>query len=478
MELMNSINLLILKAIGIGIVALLLSIIYKVFIKSKGDASTGSKKINATIKGSGLSKDKAAKGIIFGKKGKDKIFLESNQEGHIAIFGGSGKGKTTAILIPSLRAWDGGALTIDISGDISKNVKDERNMIFSPTEPESSCLYNIFYLIDKEPDSNEKRELLEQLANTIIDVPAKANDAQLYFAGTARKLFLASLIAFYNLGLDFVDICKTVFFASVMDLLEMIYITKNALAWSYVASMKYENEKNIAGSKSLLNDKIKIFADNVNMEKVLRRPCMIPEGKLEESFYPNVLEDRKVFIKIPDKKQEIYSSLLRVLVGQSLEYIGGRKFTPGKDKRILLGLDEFASLGHCDIIPGFRKFRKNGANICILTQSLADIDLMYHEKERQVMLDNCKYIVVLNAIDNGTREYFSNLVGKEDITSISKTETKNGGSTSTSTQKDYAIPPEAWKLLDKELVVIHPGGYIKLRKNYYWEGKIRDEQVC
>ena len=43
---------------------------------------------------------------------------------------------------------------------------------------------------------------------------------------------------------------------------------------------------------------------------------------------------------------------------------------------------------------------------CILTQSLVDIDLVYSEKERKVILDNSKYIVVLDATDNGTREYF------------------------------------------------------------------------
>ena len=37
------------------------------------------------------------------------------------IYGGSGLGKTSAVLIPTLRSWTGSSFTIDISGDISRN---------------------------------------------------------------------------------------------------------------------------------------------------------------------------------------------------------------------------------------------------------------------------------------------------------------------------------------------------------------------
>ena len=65
------------------------------------------------------------------------------------------------------------------------------------------------------------------------------------------------------------------------------------------------------------------------------------------------------------------------------------------------------------MLAPFRKFRKNGCNLCILTQSLVDIDLVYSEKERKVILDNSNYIVVLGATDNSTREYFSNFDWEE-----------------------------------------------------------------
>ena len=112
---------------------------------------------------------------------------------------------------------------------------------------------------------------------------------------------------------------------------------------------------------------------------------------------------------VPDKKQEFYSLFCNIVVTQMLDYIGQRPYDRSRDKRILLALDEFASLRHLEILGPMRKFRKNGANICILTQSLADIDLEYSRDERKVILDNCTYTVVLSGNDPETRTYFSDL---------------------------------------------------------------------
>lgn len=47
--------------------------------------------------------------------------------------GPSGTGKTSALLIPTLRSWQGTALVVDISGDISANVNTPNKIVFDPT---------------------------------------------------------------------------------------------------------------------------------------------------------------------------------------------------------------------------------------------------------------------------------------------------------------------------------------------------------
>ena len=271
---------------------------------------------------------------------------------------------------------------------------------------------------------------------------------------TARKMLRAAMIAFYSIGMDFIQICKQVYFTGYKELWDQIELTEHERAIGYIESLRGENEKNLAGAKSLLDEKIRLFADNPKMEKILRRPLY----EREESIYPARLEDIHLFLKIPDKKQEYYSTFMRVISGQVMEYISGRIYDKRKDKRILVALDEFASIGHFEVLSPFRKFRKNGANICILTQSLADIDLVYSEKERRVILDNSAYIVVLSANDSSTRQYFSELVGRE------QGHDKRGNE-----KREFAVQPEEWKEFTNHLVVILAGGYVKLKKNFYFK---------
>ena len=198
-------------AVAIFITVAILKLIY---LKLSGKPISKIAGARNTMLGSGLKKALAPHGFIFGFLKKNKVYLENTKEGHIAIFGGSGIGKTSALLIPTLREWNSPFFAIDISGDISKNVKlaDEEKVIIEPENPGNSVTYNVFYLIDKATDENDKRTMLEQLVMLIIDIPSNANDANLYFLETARKIFLAGLLAFYDIGLDFTDICKTIFF--------------------------------------------------------------------------------------------------------------------------------------------------------------------------------------------------------------------------------------------------------------------------
>ncbi len=466
----DKIQILMVKLILIAIVFLVIAIIYTRLRKKVGGIQGD--RVNTGLSGSGLIKAENPKGFIFGKIGRKKVALENNKEGHISIFGGSGKGKTSALLIPSLSAWDGPFFAIDISGDISRNVPagEKERVIISPDNPDESYTVDVFRGIDALRDENEKRTKLEELVNLIVDVPPTAKDADKYYLETARKIFLAAIIGFYDVGMDFIDICKQIFFNDVTQIAKLLEATENALAIAYIKPLLEENEKNVSGAKSALNGKIKLFADNIKMEKILRRPIIDFDGRIEpKSFYPALLEESQVFLKVPDKKQEYYSIFMHIVTGQIVDYISGRNFDPRRDKRILVALDEFASIGHLEVLSPFRKWRKNGANLCILTQSLADIDLIYSENERKVILDNSQYIVVLSANDNSTREYFSNMIGKETVKKESVSSSKQGKSVNKSEQREFAVNPEAWRSYEKHLIVIHPSGYIKLKKNFYFK---------
>ncbi len=466
MDLFANIDSLIWKLCAVGGIVLLVLAVVRLLLRGRSGSGSRKLKVQQTLKGSGLVADKTPNGFTFGRLGGKKVYLPCDGEGHIAIFGGSGQGKTSALLIPSLRVWQGPFFCIDISGDISSNVPCGHKVLLSPDDPEHSIIYNVFDEIDRAEDSDERRQLLEQLTFSILPMDIKISGAQRYFTETARKILLASLVAFYDKGLDFCEIMKVVFTHGPMELFQLIAAQKNQRAVGYIQTLAQENEKNIAGAKSTLDENIKLFADYSKVERVLRRPS----GAGEPYLAPSDLESFHIFLVVPDKKQEFYSLLCNIVVTQMLDYIGQRPYDRSRDKRILLALDEFASLRHLEILGPMRKFRKNGANICILTQSLADIDLAYSRDERKVILDNCAYTVVLSGNDPETRTYFSDLVGKEEHRKVSTTTGSRTDSTSTSLQEGYAIHPNTWKSLGEQLVVIHRTGYLKLRKNFYFKG--------
>lgn len=122
-----------------------------------------------------LSLKNKASGVIFGKFGTMVAYSPAGSEGHIAVFGGSGLGKTTAVLIPTLKSWSGTSFTIDISGDICKNVDMPHKLIYEPGNPNSTP-YNLFGAIDLMNNIDDQNEALEQLAFLMMPNDEKMSD--------------------------------------------------------------------------------------------------------------------------------------------------------------------------------------------------------------------------------------------------------------------------------------------------------------
>lgn len=402
-----------------------------------------------------------AHGIIFGQKKKGRVvFSPTDKEGHIAVFGGSGLGKTSALLIPTLRSWTGTSFTIDIAGDISKNVDMRNKMIYAPSAPDS-VPYNIFGLIDDLQSEDDKNEALEELAFLLMPDDEKMADAARFFTIEGRKILTASLIAFYHQGMDFVAICEKIIGSSWNKLFNDIDETGYKKAIQYINSFVGASEQNTAGCKQAADAVIKLFATNERVKSSIRRP-----RSYEVAFTPSKLEKNNVFVIVPDSKLKLYAPLLHIITAQSLEYFSNR--SEHKQNTILFCLDEFASFGRLEMTDALRKLRKKHIRIMVLTQSMADIDLIYGHDERMAMLNNFRFKAVLGADDTDTQEYFAKLIGQKDV---KKHSTSSNGSQTTKTKteaKEWVIAPADMARLGKHLILLHPDGYLKLRKNFYY----------
>lgn len=405
-------------------------------------------------------KEKAT-GIIFGKLRRKLIYSPTNSEGHAIVFGGSGLGKTSAILIPTLRSWNGTSFTIDISGDICKNVDMPNKLIYEPADPKSTP-YNIFGPIDQIKDVSDKNEALEQLALLIMPNDEKAADASRFFRTEGRKILTASLIALYHKKFDFIKICETIVGNNWKDLFTIIEETENKNAIQYINSFEGTSKQNTSGCKQNCDDALKLFATNEKVKSTIRRP-----KKKEVSFTPEMLEKHNVFVIIEDTKLKLYAPLMNIITAQSLEFFSTR--SNESKTMILFALDEFASFGRIEITEALRKLRKKHVRIIPLTQSMADIDLVYGREERMAMMNNFRFKVVLGADDTDTQEYFAKLIGYQDSKKHSKSTNENTTTMTESETKEFVVDPADLARLKDHLILLHPDGHIMLKKNFYFQ---------
>lgn len=392
-----------------------------------------------------------ARGILFGKKLSLLAYSPEQDEGHILVMGPSGTGKTSALLIPTLRSWQGTALVVDISGDISANVNTPNKIIFDPTA-ENCIPYDVFASINAVTDETERQERLEQLAYLLL--PDKANDSEagIFFCKNGRKMITAALICYYGMGWGFVQICEFFLGHDWRGLLNDIVKQQNPIANMFISSFVGASEQNTAGCKQAADDALKLFATNEKIKNALRK---VPS--YEKAISPATLETSSVYIYIPDEKLKIYGDLLRIITAQSMEYFSSRP--PENKQTILFCLDEFASFGKLQIVEGLRKLRKRRIRILVLTQSLADLDMIYGKDERIAMLSNFKFTVILGCKDTETQEYFSKMIGEK----------RSLLATDPSQKPQPIIKPADLAHLEQDLFVICDDGAIRLRKNFYFK---------
>ena len=405
-------------------------------------------------------------GIIFGRKKNKVLYSPVSAEQHAFVCAGTGKGKTSSILIPTLRSWSGSSLTIDISGDISKNCPDmPQKCVYEPENPET-IPYNIFATIDKMDDKNAQNEALCQLAILLLPEQPNAQDAARFFLQNGRKILMASFIAFYHIGMDFTEICRKILSTSWQELFAEIEDTGNEDSLMYLSGFVGANEANTSGCYQTVCDSINLFATNANVRNSVRRP-----EENEQALEPSMIEDCNIFVIVQDEKLELYSPLMNIIVSQFMQYISSR-ITTQESKKILLALDEYASL-HIDsgmILEATRKYRKRKCRLMILTQNLADLQILYGQDITRGLLGNFDDKVLLGGIgDLESLETFAKLIGYKETTKRSISRSQTGTSRTESEDKEFIIEPAELDRLGDKMVLISPEGHFILDKNFYYK---------
>ena len=420
-----------------------------------------------------------AEGLIFGLDSRGRyVYSPIDDELMLLIVGGSGSAKTSAAVIPSLKSIPHNTgLVLDISGDVSANVKPDNKLVFEPRDPDSYP-YNVFGHIDSLASEFPKistEELqyteLEKLAIQLMPEPAGGNDSAVYFCHGGRSFLTSALITGYADGKDFLEILTHFLQSSWSAVLREA--KESGIRQAIIPVAKYADsdpdDKNVTGCKESADSAVAALVSDPSLRYNLRRPF-----SNEIALTPKALETHLCFVRIQQDEIEKYKTLINLIITQSLDYLSVR---PDENKKaIVVAIDELPRFGRIPQLEGaLATLRKRHTRLIIVCQSISQLRSIYGNDDTDSIINNCGFQLLMSVNDPETQKYFADVIGQEERRKTSVTSGGIYGQVTQSTSKDehYIISPDELGRInaDDEAVLIHPGPghYMRLFKNPYYK---------
>lgn len=341
-------------------------------------------------------------GIVFGRMGKALITKPPQIEGHTLVVGGTGTGKSRGVVIPSLLAWPGSALVIDIKGELSHITSTRRRQ------------YGRVYIFDPEGNGDCYDPILactdvanaQELARTLIPLP---HNSEPFWAQAAQAILAAAVFDGAINGSTLADCAEKLCTTPINDLVDY-FRNHSRTEVKLLASIAYDlPERTLGGVIGELKSRLITIATDPNIRRATSR----------SDWSPAVLETgATVYLKVSEHLLNQYKSLWTVIISQVLRYWSHRE--ERKEPPILLVLDEMPRLARINgLTNALATLRSRNVHILTVIQSMAQLDSIYGQDNRKVIADNCRFKFVLSATDPETQKYFSDLAGQQTVLSQS-----------------------------------------------------------
>ena len=432
-------------------------------------------------------------------------------DGHILVVGGAGSGKSSCIAIPTLRLWGGTFFAVDIKGELLQYAAAYRKSdypvkVFNFSKEHGTNLrysrYDPFYLLREDSKDNLVQNARE-IAQAII--PILPNAQEPFWSQAAQNILTAVIL--YVCGLkefdeasgrllegSFNDAMELIQTVPIWGLIEKIVRSGNKAAIMHINQFRSiefpEDNKMLAGISAELSNRVIAFATDNRLKAAFTNDDRMMRWE--------DLESHNIIMRIPEDKLDQWDGAITLMLTQLIRTLEQRpdKYSGGKcPPPVLLLLDEFPRLGKIDVIQNaVSTLRSKGVTICVIVQSLAQLDKIYGKESRQIILDNCPYKALLSVTDPETQRMFSDMIGTINVSkkgisdSSSRSMGKSRGSsmddtisfsdgqsrglsrsigTNMSTVREPIVFPHELAAL-KDILLLTPDGFCRVNKLPYY----------
>lgn len=416
-------------------------------------------------------------GVTFGYIGNRSthvVGMPEGDDGNILVIGGNGSGKSRGIAMPTLKQWGGTICATDLKGELSDfyaalyqtGAVTRPYIIFEPTQAEGPS-YDPFWWLLKDDTSNLINNLWEIV---LAIVPPAPGENQPFWVESEQALFAASLLYFFKLGLSFSEAICEIMSTSTSSLCEKLSTSPEVQVRMLLGNPAQLKSDVLAAIDRGLRNKLMLFSSDPYISHAFRGTR---EGA--KCFTWEDLEHSNIFLRVPADKVEQWGGAINLMLTQLLHYLERRpekhSLEAEQIPQVLLLLDEFARFGKLDMLPAaMATLRSKKVNICLLAQSIAQIDAIYGTAERRIILDNCQFQAILRANDPDTQDALCKLIGTRIQRHHSVSQQRDssmkgitGYSINISEVRDWMVCPHELATLE-DVLLLTPHGFLRLQK--------------
>ncbi|WP_456364098.1 VirD4-like conjugal transfer protein, CD1115 family [Priestia aryabhattai] len=388
-------------------------------------------------------------GVILGKK----IRLSANHSySHILLTGVTGSGKSTSFFIPNLVSNPGSSFVVtDPKGELFQKTamtnlaQGKRVLVFSPFKNET-LKYNPLALCRNETEIRELAQNLLVNGNAAVEASTGQKSGGSEWISMSTPLLSAFLIYVKMLEApkNTISYALNLIIENDLDTLKFLMEDSHPVAEKQfnIFLQSAGSEQTASSIKTVLATNLQMFVDP-----------LIENLTSKNEINPEMLRDKPtaLYVVVPEHRSDFMSPLMAPfysqLIGRLIEIEG----VP-----VQFYLDEFANLGVINNIDKYlATIRSRKMSISIGIQSINQLKQRYGQETSGTILDNLKTKLILPGSAYETSEYYSKLIGSEEISTFGSSDSSGGKSFSESkTRRELYSPDEIRRLPDGKVLIV------------------------